>query len=57
MAQHQDPWPVSVLCEVLEVSRSGLYADRQGQATIDLDVSEMTLVARVKAIAAQTGHS
>jgi transposase InsO family protein len=57
MAQHQDTWPVSVLCEVLEVSRSGFYADRQGQATIAIDVSEITLVARVKAMAAQTGHS
>ena len=25
MAQHQDMWPVAVLCEVLEVSRSGFY--------------------------------
>ena len=57
MAQHQDTWPVSVLCEVLEVSRSGFYAYRQAQATIDIDVSEITLVARVKAMAAQTGHS
>ena len=35
MAQHQDTWPVSVLCEVLEVSRSGFYAYRQGQATVE----------------------
>ena len=57
MAQHQDTWPVSVLCEVLEVRRRGLYASRQAQATSDIDVSEMTVVARVKAMAAQTGHS
>jgi putative transposase len=57
MAQHQDTWPVAVLCEVLEVSRSGFYAYRQGQATVDIDVAEVTLVARVKAIATQTGHS
>ena len=25
MAQHQRQWPVAVLCEVLEVSRSGFY--------------------------------
>jgi hypothetical protein len=26
MAEHQDLWPVAVLCEVLDVSRRGLYA-------------------------------
>ena len=26
MAQHQEIWPVAVLCEVLAVSRSGFYA-------------------------------
>jgi putative transposase len=57
MAQHQDTWPVSVLCEVLEVSRSGFYAYRQGQATVEINGAEVTLVARVKAIATQTGHS
>jgi hypothetical protein len=57
MAQHQDTWPVAVLCEVLEVSRSGFYAYRQGQATVAIDVAEVTLVARVKAMAPQTGHS
>jgi transposase InsO family protein len=40
----------------LEVSRSGFYAYRQGQAIVDIDVAEVTLVARVKAIAAQTRH-
>jgi hypothetical protein len=29
MAQHHVQWPVAVLCEVLEVSRSGFYAYRQ----------------------------
>jgi putative transposase len=34
MAEHHDTWPVAVLCEVLEVSRSGFYAylRRQGAA-------------------------
>jgi hypothetical protein len=31
MAQHQAQWPVAVLCEVLEVSRSGFYAYMQRQ--------------------------
>jgi putative transposase len=56
MAQHQATWPVSVLCEVLEVSRSGFYAYKQGQATAEINGAEVTLVARVKAIATQTGH-
>jgi transposase InsO family protein len=45
-----------VLGEVLEVSRRGLYADRQGQATVEIDVAAGTLGARVKAMATQTGH-
>jgi len=57
MAQHQDTWPVAGLCAVLEVSRSGLYAYRQGQAPVEIDVAEVTLVARVQAMATQTGHS
>ena len=57
MAQHHETWPIAVLCEVLEVRRSGFYAYRQGQATAEIDVAEVTLVARVKAIATQTGHS
>jgi putative transposase len=57
MVQHQATWPVTVLCEVLEVSRSGFYAYKQGQATVEIDVAEVTLLARVKAIATQTCHS
>ena len=36
MAEHQAIWPVSVLCEVLDVSRSGLYAylQRHAQASV-----------------------
>jgi hypothetical protein len=57
MAQHQDTWPVSVRCEVLEVSRRGFDADRQGQATVEIDVAEVTVVAWVQAMATQPGHS
>jgi hypothetical protein len=42
MVQHLETWPVSVRCEVLEVSRSGCYAYRQGQATMAIDVAEVT---------------
>jgi len=56
VVQHQEPWPIAVLCEVLEVSRRRFYADRQGQVRSDIDVAAVTLVARVKAMAAQTGH-
>ena len=36
MAEPQAIWPVSVLCEVLDVSRSGLYAylQRHAQASV-----------------------
>ena len=32
MAQYQARWPVSVMCEVMQVSRSGFYAYGQRQA-------------------------
>jgi transposase InsO family protein len=57
MVEHQDTWPITVLCEVLEVSRSGFYTYLHRQKTSVIDVAEGALVARVKAIAAQTHHS
>jgi putative transposase len=57
VAEHQDVWPITVLCEVLEVSRSGFYTYLYRQKTSVIDVAEGALVARVKAIAAQTHHS
>jgi putative transposase len=57
MAEHQEPWPVAVLWEVVEVSRSGFYASLHRQATSPIDREEVELVARVKAIAAQPGQS
>jgi putative transposase len=57
MAEHQATWPVAVLCEVFEVSRSGFYAYVQRHASPTIDRQEVELVARVKAIAAKTGQS
>ena len=57
MAQHQDTWPVAVLCEVLAVSRSGFYAYVRRQAAPRIDRDEVALLARVKAIHAETQQS
>jgi hypothetical protein len=57
MAEHQAVWPMTVLCEVLEVSRSGFHTYLHRQKTSVVDVAEGALVARAKAIAAQTHHS
>ena len=57
MVEHQDLWPMTVLCAVLEVSRSGVYTYRHRQKTRVIDVTERALVARVKAIADDTRNS
>jgi putative transposase len=57
MAEHHNTWPVAVLCEVLEVSRSGFYAYRQRQGPAGEGRDELVLIAQVKAIAAKTRHS
>jgi putative transposase len=57
IAEHQDMWPVSVLCEVLDVSRSGFYAYLPRHAKRSIDAEEVALFTRVKAIAAETRHS
>jgi transposase InsO family protein len=57
MAEHQHQWPIAVLCEVFEVSRSGFYAYLQRYVAPTIDREEVELVARVKAIAAKTGYS
>jgi putative transposase len=57
MAEHQDIWPVSVLCEVLDVSRSGFYEYLPRHAKRSIDAEEVALFTRVKAIAAETRHS
>ena len=57
MAEHQDMWPISVLCEVLEVSRSGFYASQQRTRRGVVDHERPGLVARVQAMAASTRYS
>ena len=57
IAEHQDMWPVSVLCEVLDVSRSGFYEYLLRHTKASVDAEEVALFARVKAIAAETRHS
>jgi hypothetical protein len=39
MAEHQHTWPVAILCEGLEVSRSGLdaYLPRHARAAIEAE--------------------
>jgi hypothetical protein len=53
--QHQDTWPIAALCEVLAVSRSGFYAYAIQQAAPRMDRDEVALLARVKAMHAETG--
>ena len=57
MLAQQQQWPVSVLGEVLEVSRSGFYPYVHWYATPGRKAAEAALVARVKAMAAQTRYS
>jgi putative transposase len=57
MSQYQARWPVSVMCEVMQVSRSGFYAYVQRQASPDGGAEEAALLTRVQAIAAETRHT
>lgn len=57
MVEHRETWPVAVLGAVFEVSRSGFYAYLQRHASPIIDRQAVELVARVKAMAAQTRHS
>jgi hypothetical protein len=43
MAEHQHTWPVAVLCEVLEVSRSGFYASLPRHARAEIEAEEVVL--------------
>jgi putative transposase len=56
MAEQQDLWPVAVLCEGLDVRRSGLYEDLRRHTKASVDAEEVAWFARVKAIAAATRH-
>src|SRR5262245_59647373 len=57
MVQHQGRWPVSVLGEGLQVSRSGFYAYVPRHTPACIAAEEAALWARVQAIAAETEHS
>jgi putative transposase len=57
IAEHQATWPIAILCAVFEVSRSGFYTYLQRQSSPAIDREEVELLARVKAIGAETGHS
>ena len=56
IAEPQDSWPVSVLCEVLDVSRRGLYESLPRQAKGSVEAEEVALCTRVNAMAADTRH-
>ena len=43
MVEHQHTWPVAVLCEVLEVSRSGVYAYLPRHACAEIDAEAVVL--------------
>jgi transposase InsO family protein len=50
--EHQEQWPVSLLCDVLDVSRSGYYAWRGAQESARCK-REQALVVEMKAIHAE----
>jgi putative transposase len=57
IAANQPSWPVSVLCEVLGVGRSGFYAYQKRQAAPARSRKEIDVLARIKAISEKTHHS
>ncbi len=57
IADHQQTWPVAVLCEVLGVGRSGFYDYQKRQARPTLSPDEIELLERIKAISEKTDHS
>ena len=57
IAEVQTTWPVSLLCEVMQVSRSGFYAYAHRQAHRTVDRVKLELLTRVKAIASGTRQS
>ena len=54
MVEPPQQWPVAVLCDVLAVSRSGFSPSVHRHATAPGEATEAGLVARGKAMAAQT---
>ena len=57
IAEHQQSWPVVVLCDVLEVGRSGFYDYQRRQAAPALSGAEIALLERIKSISEKTHHS
>jgi transposase InsO family protein len=57
IAAHQHCGPVSVLCEVLGVGRSGFYDYQKRQAAPLLSHEEIDMLERIKAISEKTDHS
>lgn len=57
IAQYQTTWPVTRLCDVWDVSRSGFYTYGQRPAVSGMDSAELPLLTRVRAIHAKTGQS
>jgi putative transposase len=57
IAEHQHCWPVTVLCEVLGVGRSGFYDYQKRQAAPALSHEEIDVLERIKAISEKTHHS
>ena len=55
--ENQPSWPVSVLCEVLGVGRSGFYDYQKRQAVPALSREEIALLERIQAISEKTTHS
>jgi transposase InsO family protein len=55
MAEHRTNWPIEVMCETLEISRSGYYDYVKTQST-DAVPDDLDLLTRIKAIHAETGQ-
>ena len=57
IADHEQTWPVVVLCEVLEVGRSGFYDYQRRERARARSGAEIELLERIKAISEKTRHS
>jgi len=57
IADHQQTWSVVVLCEVLEVGRSGFYDYQRRQRAPARSDEEIELLERIKAISEKTRRS
>jgi transposase InsO family protein len=57
IAEHQANWPVSMLCEVLEVGRSGFYDYQRRQSAPSRSREEIDVLERIKTISHKTHHS